>query len=330
MHPVDDHVVFVRVADRRGFTAAGRELRMSTAVVSSRIAKLEEQLGQKLFVRNTRQISLTEEGKIYYDYCQRLIDETAELQKRFEELKQRPAGALRISAPITMGRNVIAPIVPAFVAENADVQVRLQATDRLADILNEDIDLAIRKGTPDSSSFITKTVAPDLRVVCASPDYFERHGVPQTPEDLKNHNCLLLRFPGSRRYYWQFQHEDGEVRNLMAAGDFDSNSSDVLIDWALAGKGVIMKSVWDIYPDIEAGRLVPILLPYCVTGMTIQAIMPPRKPQPVKTTAFVEFLRLSLKTSLATQFTDPKNLEPYSFNARQEDQTPAPQRQTSP
>ncbi len=309
MHPVDDHVVFVRIADRGGFTAAGRELRMSTAVVSSRIAKLEEQLGQKLFVRNTRQIGLTEEGRIYYDYCQRLISETAELKKRFEEIKRHPAGALRISAPVTFGRRCVAPLVPHFVATHADVQVRLQITDRLADILSEDIDVAIRKGIPDSSSFMMKKIAPDLRIVCGSPDYFSMRELPTSPEDLKAHNCLLLRFPGSRRYFWQFEHDNGEIKNLMVSGNMDSNSSDILTEWALAGHGLIMKSVWDIYPHLECGALVPALLPYCISEMNIQAIMPPRKPQPAKTAAFVEFLQQSLKDDPAIDYTDRQRLQ---------------------
>ena len=291
MHPVTDQEIFLRVADRRGFTVAGRELRMSTAVVSSRIAKLEQRLGFKLFIRNTRDVRMTEEGEIYYEFSQRIVSEEAELQKRLQEIKAHPSGALKVSAPITLGRTIVAPYAPKFQMDNPDVQLRVQLTDRLANIIDEDIDVAVRTGELEASTLKTVSLAPDLQIVCGAPSYLARHAPPSAPDDLREHNCLLLRFPGSRRYYWRFVHDDTQIKNTMASGVCDSNSSDVLLDWAMAGQGLAMLSVWDAYEGLQSGALKPVLTPYSVPNQTISAIMPPRSPQPVKTTTFVNALR---------------------------------------
>ena len=308
MHPIADHELFVRVADRKGFTAAGRELRLSTAVVSSRIAKLEQKLGHKLFVRNTRDVSMTEEGALYYAFCQRIISEEAELEKQLQEIKAQPSGSLKLSAPIAIGRKLIAPLAPEFQRDNADVQIRLQLTDRLANIIDEDIDIAVRTGELDASSLITVTLGPDIRIVCGAPGYFENNPPLKSLEDLKDHNCLLLRFPGSRRYYWRFELADGQPKNIMAAGAFDSDSSDILLEWALGGHGLIMTSIWDVYDELMSGALRPTLLPFCKSDESVHAVMPPRSPQPIKTTAFIDVARAAFKAHGAYELADKETL----------------------
>lgn len=290
MHAVDDRTIFTRVVDRRGFSAAGRELRMSTAVVSSRIAKLEQRLGVRLLNRTTRNVRPTEEGLVYYEHCIKALTDVQEVEHRLAEMKRRPAGALRVSIPISLGRRHIAPLMPDFVAENPDIQVRLQATDRVVNILDEDVNIAIRKGVLPASGDIMRRLAPDLRVACAASGYWDAHGIPQTPEDLKSHNCLLLRFPGSRRYTWQFAGAGGTITNFAVSGNMDSNSSDVLIDWAVGGHGIIMKSVWDISPELESGALVPVLADFWPRDLSLHALMPSRREQPAKTRAFIDFL----------------------------------------
>ena len=308
MHPSRDYEIFVRVADRKSFTAAGRELRLSTAVVSSRIAKLEARLGLKLLVRNTREVNITEEGRIYYDFCQKMISEFAELEQRFEEVNTRPSGALKVSAPVSIGRHFVAPVALDFQATHRDVQIRLELTDRVANIIEEDIDLAVRTGDPEDSSLMSTAIASDVWVVCGAPSYFQASGEPATPEQLEDHNCLLLRFPGSRRYFWRMLNERGEPANFRVSGDIDSNSSDVLIDWAVAGRGLVLQSIWDVHHHIVSGALRPALLRFVLPGQSINAIMPPRKPQPAKTMEFVALLRDAFSSHPSTVFTDPEGL----------------------
>jgi len=289
VYAVDDMTIFVRVVERASLSAAGRELRLSPAVVSSRIGKLEARLGVRLLNRTTRTVNPTEEGSLYYEHCLRILAEISEVERKLAEKKESPSGVLRVSAPTVMGRRWIAPLIPDFRAGFPDVEVRLQLTDRLADLVEEQVDVAIRRGYLQDSSLIARRVAPDFRVACASPDYLARRGTPQTPGDLKAHDCLLLRFPGSRRYQWQFI-EDGTPQNFAVAGPIDSNNSHALIDWALSGNGIVMKSVWDLTDEIEAGQLVPVLTAYSPPDLAIHAIAPPHRMQPPKSRAFINFL----------------------------------------
>jgi DNA-binding transcriptional LysR family regulator len=289
MYAVDDMTVFARVVERASLSAAGRELRLSPAVVSSRITKLEARLGVRLLNRTTRTVNPTEEGRLYYEHCLRILAEIAEVERKLAERKESPSGVLRVSAPTVMGLRWIAPLIPQFREAFPEVEIRLQLTDRLADLVEEQVDVAIRRGYLQDSSLISRRVAPDFRIACASPDYLEKNGTPQTPADLKSHDCLLLRFPGSRRYQWQFM-EDGAPQNVAIAGPMDSNSSHALIDWALSGAGIVMKSIWDLTGEIEAGKLVPILLAHSPRDLAINALAPPHRMQPPKSRAFINFV----------------------------------------
>lgn len=308
MYLVDDMAVFVSVVDCESFTMAGRELRLTTAVVSSRIARLENRLGVRLLNRTTRTVSPTEEGRVYYDHARRILDEAERAEQLLAELQSRPAGALRVSAPTAFGRNHIAPLIPGFVAENDKVQLRLQLTDRLVDLLDENVDLAIRQSASPSSSLMKRRIAPDLRVVCAAPAYFERHGVPAAPEELQAHKCLLLRFPGSMRYFWTFESPKGESFKIRMVGAFDANTSDALIDWALAGHGLVMTSVWDLAPHLRERRLLGALPQFWPRDLDIYALMPPRRRQPTKTRAFVDSLLEHFADHPDRELTDRANV----------------------
>lgn len=315
MHAVDDMAIFIRVVDRRSLSAAGRELRLSTAVVSSRLARLEERMGVRLLHRTTRQVSPTEEGRVYYEHCLRMTAQIEELEHALADLKHKPTGALKISLPVAMGRKYIAPLIPTFTERNPDIQVRAQLTDRIADLIEEDVDVAIRKGALQPSTLIARRLVPDLRVVCGAPAYFDRRGVPETPADLRNHNCLLLRFPGSRRFAWTLDGIPGGASRLRVTGTLDSDSSDVLIDWAVAGHGIIMKSVWDIADHLETGALVGVLRDYWPADLAVHAVMPPRREQPTKTRSFIQFLIEELQASPVLRFTD-RNAIPLAATGR--------------
>jgi len=289
MYAVDDMTIFARVVERGSLSAAGRELRLSPAVVSSRITKLEARLGVRLLNRTTRTVNPTEEGRLYYEHCLRILAEIAEVERKLAEKKESPSGVLRISAPTVMGRRWIAPMIPEFRESFPEVEIRLQLTDRLADLVEEQVDVAVRRGYLQDSSLIARRIAPDFRVAAASPDYLALRGTPAMPADLKAHDCLLLRFPGSRRYQWQFV-EDGAPQNFAVAGPIDSNNSQALIDWAVAGHGIVMKSIWDLADEIADGRLVPVLTRYSPPGLAIHALAPPHRMQPPKSRAFINFV----------------------------------------
>lgn len=301
---VDDLEVFVAVVDAQSFTAAGRELRVTTAVVSSRIQRLERRLGARLLTRTTRAVAPTEEGRVFYDHARRMLEEAERAALRLAEMKSTPAGALRVSAPVALGRRHVAPIAPDFVGQHPKLQIRLQLTDRVADLANENIDLAVRTGPPPSSSLLKRRLADDLRIVCAAPDYYRRHGAPTEPAALKEHTCLLLRFPGSQRYFWSFETEKGEPFKTRLVGPMDSDNSDALLDWALAGHGLIMTSVWEVDHHLRDGRLLACLPEYWPRGLEIYAVMPPHRRQPTKTRAFLDALIAAFKSPPASAYAD--------------------------
>lgn len=303
MFSISDMQVFVQVVDSEGFSSAGRKLRMTTAVVSNRIIRLENKFNLRLLHRTTRSVRPTEEGRIFYKSCKRILAEVESTGIILEEMREHPSGSLSISVPISMGRRVIAPAVIGFSNLHKEINLRFQATDRLVDLIGEEFDMAVRKGEPDDSTLIKRNLAKDLRIVCGAPSYFEKYGIPQTPDDLQDHNCLLLRFPGSRRYSWQFKTEEGELENHRISGNMDTDSSDILIDWALQGHGLINKSVWDVYDHLQTGELVGALQTYWPDNLNVYALMPPRNPQPTKVRYFLDFLIDLFKSHPANDFT---------------------------
>ena len=296
MHPVDDMTIFTRVIERRSLSAAGRELRLSSAVVSARMSKLEQRLGVRLLNRSRRTTTPTEEGQLYYDHCRKMLAETHSFEQILSGRAATPAGSLRLSAPSRMGRLWIAPLLPEFRRKHPEISIRLQLTDRVVDLADEEVDIAIRRGPLAPSALIARRIAPDFRAACAAPAYFAANGAPETPADLRQHECLLLRFPGSKRYQWRFDMGEDE-ENIAVSGKLDSNSSDALVDWAVAGEGLVMKSVWDLSAELESGALVPCLTRYSPRRLGIHALTVAGSSDSPKIKACVDFLAAALSAA---------------------------------
>ena len=289
MVDITDWAVFARAAELSSLSVAGRDLRMSAAVVSNRIAKLERHLGVRLLNRTTRRVNLTEEGALFYDHCIRILGEIEQIETNIAARREQPRGVLTVSAPVAFGRMHIAPHVPAFVARFPEMQIRLHLTDRLIDIVSEGADLAVRIADLKNYSFIARKLAPNRRVVVASPDYLKAHGRPKTPQDLLAHNCLLLRFPGSQQFQWSLEGDDGVV-TLPVAGNMDSDNGEVLREWCLAGIGLALKSLWEVGPDLKAGRLKVVLPAWRPLGHAVYALYPHSRYLPPRVRAFIDFL----------------------------------------
>ncbi|AJD53765.1 transcriptional regulator [Thalassospira xiamenensis M-5 = DSM 17429] len=236
MSDFEDIQIFVRVAELGNLSAAGRELRHSAAVVSNRIARLEERLGVRLLNRTTRRVNLTTEGDVYYRHCLRILAEMQEAENAIANQKNTTRGPVTLTCPIAFGNKYVAPIIPKFVEKNPDVQIRLHLSDRLLDLLQDKVDLAIRIAELKESSLIVRKLAANKRMLVANPAYLKRHGIPKAPGDLLHHNCLLLRFPGSRQYQWTLHgaETEGPV-TLSVSGSMDSDNGEVLTPGALMG-----------------------------------------------------------------------------------------------
>ncbi|WP_404422877.1 LysR family transcriptional regulator [Thalassospira australica] len=291
MSDFEDIQIFVRVAELGNLSAAGRELRHSAAVVSNRIARLEERLGVRLLNRTTRRVNLTTEGDVYYRHCLRILAEMQEAENAIANQKNTTRGPVTLTCPIAFGNKYVAPIIPKFVEKNPDVQIRLHLSDRLLDLLQDKVDLAIRIAELKESSLIVRKLAANKRMLVASPAYLKRHGIPKAPGDLLHHNCLLLRFPGSRQYQWTLHgaKEEGPV-TLSVSGSMDSDNGEVLTRWCLDGYGIALKSHWEVGDHIRNGHLQVVLPDYTPPSHAVYALYPENRYLPTRVRAFVDFL----------------------------------------
>lgn len=290
MSNVSDWAVFARVAELKSLSSAGRELRLSSAVVSNRIAKLEKEHGVRLLNRTTRRVNVTAEGQVFYEHCTRILDEIATIEASIGSRSEFLKGPITVTAPAGFGRKHVAPLLPGFVEENPGLEVRLHLTDRLTDVIAEGTDVAIRIADLKQYSFIAKKLANNKRMIVGSPGYLEKHGTPEKPADLLEHNCLLLRFPGSQQYQWTLQGPEKKLRTLQVSGNLDSDNGEVLNDWCLAGAGLAIKSMWEVAEHVREGRLVSLLKDWPPIGHAIYAIYPHSRLMPPRVRAFIDFL----------------------------------------
>lgn len=291
MSDFEDIQIFVRVAELGNLSAAGRELRHSAAVVSNRIARLEERLGVRLLNRTTRRVSLTTEGDVYYRHCLRILAEMQEAENAIANQKNTTRGPVTLTCPVAFGNKYVAPIIPKFVKKNPDVQIRLHLSDRLLDLLQDKVDLAIRIAELKESSLIVRKLAANKRMLVASPAYLKRQGTPKAPGDLLHHNCLLLRFPGSQQYQWTLNgaKEEGAV-TLSVSGSMDSDNGEVLTRWCLDGHGIALKSHWEVGEYVRNGQLQVVLPDYTPPSHAVYALYPENRYLPTRMRAFVDFL----------------------------------------
>ncbi len=280
---------FVEVVAKGSLSAAARAEGIAPAMIGRRLDALESRLGVKLLQRTTRKLALTNEGAAFLEDCQRILTELEEAESAVAERSAHATGHLMISAPAGFGRQHVAPLIPSFLSEHRDVSITLNMSDRVVDIVGEGIDVAIRIASLSDSSLVSVKLADNQRVVVGAPTYLKRHGVPQTLADLARHNCLAISSEGSQRG-WTFR-DNGKNVVLKVNGNMGSNDGQVLHDWALAGKGLAWRSMWEVGNEIEAGKLQTVLDQHSAPGNDIYAVFAQRRHLPLRIRAFVDFLR---------------------------------------
>ncbi len=286
----DDLNLFVRVAELGSLSAAGRDLRLSPAVVSSRIQRLESQLGLRLLNRTTRQVNVTPDGETFYEHCLEILKTIESAQDAVSARRNKPAGSLKVSAPTAFARLHVAPHIPTFLKRFPEIQFQLIASDRFTSFIDEKVDLAIRIAELKDSSFIVRRLADNTRVLCASPAYLSANPAITKPGDLSTHNCLLLRFPGSQQFEWLLQGPDGEILAPTVQGNMDSDNGEILTEWCLQGHGIALKSIWEIGPFLRDHRLVVVLPEYKPQAHTIHTLYPHARFLPPRVRAFIDFM----------------------------------------
>lgn len=281
----DDLRLFLRAVATGNLSAAGREVGMSPAVASKRIANLERKLGVTLLHRTTRHVSTTAQGQIFEEHAARVLSEIEGALAAVGQENEEPAGRLRVTAPATLARRHIAPLIAEFLATYPRIELDVQLADSMLDLQQEGIDVALRVGVLQDSTLIARKIAESPRVLCASPDYVAKHGMPERPEDLQDHNCLYM----AQSAIWVLRDGDKDLR-IRVSGNLNSNSGELLREGALIGLGIAIKSIWDVEDLFRDGRLVHILPDFpVVTDAAVWAVYQPRRFVPAKIRAFVDF-----------------------------------------
>ena len=279
---------FVSVATRGSLSAAARLEGVTPAIIGRRIDALEARLGVRLLLRTTRKLTLTFEGQAFLEDCQKLLNDLANAEAAVSLGGVQASGYLKVSAPAGFGRQHVAPLVGDFMRSNPEVRVNLDLSDRLVDLINENIDCAIRIGELTDSSLVSVRLGEMRRMVVASPAYLVEHGVPRTPDDLSRHPCLSL---GQQRG-WVFRDPaSGAVDTIKVGGPFECNDGAVLHEWALAGRGLAWRSLWEVGRDLKEGRLTSVLDAWQAPPMGIYAVFPQRRHLPLRVRLFIDLLK---------------------------------------
>ena len=279
---------FVNVAVRGSLSAAARLEEVTPAIIGRRLDALEARLGVKLMLRTTRKLTLTFEGQAFLEDCQKVLNDLANAEAAVSLGSLRASGQLRLSAPSGFGRQHVAPLVGDFMKVNPEVTVNLDLSDRLVDLLNENIDCAIRIGELTDSSLVSVRLGEMRRMVVASPAYLVAHGIPREPADLAGHHCLSL---GQQRG-WVFRDpQSGVVDTLKVSGPFECNDGAVLHEWALVGRGLAWRSLWEVGQDLKEGRLTSVLDAWQAPPMGIYAVFPQRRHLPLRVRLFIDLLK---------------------------------------
>lgn len=285
-----DIEIFVRVVEAGGFSAAARALGMTPSAVSKLVARLEDRLGARLFRRTTRKLSLTQEGETFYRHGAQIVVEIAEAERAVTDMGQTARGTLRVNAAVNFGHHQIEPILPEFLARYPEMRIDLTLSDSYANLVEEEIDVAIRAGHLTDSSLVARKLCDTRRVIVATPDYLARHGTPRAPEDLTRHNCVRFGRQQPHLNNWPFNGPKGRYA-IPVDGNVVANNGETVVQLALHGIGVARLAEFAVGPAVRRGMLVSLLAEtHHDDRMPISAVYLPTKQAQPKVRAFVDFL----------------------------------------
>lgn len=298
--------MFVRVFELGSMSSAARDQRTSPAVASARISELEKHLGVRLFSRTTRSLQPTENGRIFYDGAKKVLESIDEAEAAVMDVTQNPRGTIFVSAPLGVGRRFVAPHVPVFKDLYPQIDVRLRLSDRVIDVTAEGLDVAFHLGLLDDSTLKVRLIAECPRVLCASRAYITRRGMPADGAALvaERHDCLNLRFPGAKEFQWALQTPDG-VRRYEITGPFESDDGDVLTGWALDGRGIVMKPLFEVAEYLRDGRLVAVATATPPLPTQLSSLSQHRRLKDPKVKLFTDFMAAHVKDSIKRAMAGP-------------------------
>jgi DNA-binding transcriptional LysR family regulator len=284
-----DIAVFVRVVERGSFTLAADDLRLSRAVVSKYLSRLEERLGARLLNRTTRRLSLTEAGAALFEASRGAIERIEEAEAAVAQFQAAPRGRLRVSAPMSFGILHLGPAIADFSREFPGVTLDIRLDDRFVNLVEEGIDVAVRIGVLTDSSLVARKLGTTRAVACASPAYLAEHGEPQSPEELAAHDCLIYSYLANSNV-WRFLSREGREIPVAVSGTLRINNGIVLAEAALAGRGVLVTPSFYVAPMLRDGRLKRVLTEYRLPELGIYAVYPQKEHVPPKVRVFIDYL----------------------------------------
>ena len=292
MHKIpatDDLRVFTAVVRRASFAEAATELGASPAYVSKRIRLLEDELAVKLLHRTTRRVAVTEEGERVFHWAQRILDDWDQLLQEVAVTRREPRGLLKVSCSFGFGRRVVAPVLSQLAERHPGLQVRLEVFDRLVDVAGEGFDLDIRVGDEIAPHLIARRLADNQRVLCAAPGYLARKGVPRSVADLASHDCLVIKERDHPFGVWRLR-SGASDETVKVRGPLSANNGEMAVQWAVDGRGIVLRSLWDVGAELRSGRLVRLLADWRQEA-NIWAVYPTRLERSAKVRVCVEFLQ---------------------------------------
>lgn len=297
MDRISDITLFIRVVDLGSISAAARSENLSLSVASLRLQRLEESLGVRLLNRTTRRLYPTPEGEMLVAEGRPLIDALLTLGDNLKNSRSAITGTIRVTMSASFGRLYISPLLAEFQALHPDVNIVAHLSDEVIDLVQGGYDLAIRLGSLKDSGLVARRIASNRAVLVASPAYLAARGVPQHPDDLLNHDGLLLTGADGKRDVWTLQNQEGKPIRVKINSKVESNLGELLRDAAIYGRGISWQSVWHVADDLKAGRLRIVLPDYPIAETSINAVTPTRVMQTPRIRAFIDFL--------AEKFADP-------------------------
>ena len=282
---------FAAVARADTLAGAARALGVSAPAVTQRLQDLERRLGVRLVERSGRRVTLTAEGELLAARGGEIAEDLASLTETLAARRGVVAGHLRVLAPLGFGRAYVAPVAGRFCADHAEVTLDLALSDRLGRAPDTSWDVAVHIGELRDSSLVAQRLAPNDRVLCASPAFVARHGAPNEPTELRDLACIALRENDEDVTLWRFARDDGAVAQVRVEPRLASNDGEVVRDWAVAGRGVIVRSEWSVAADVRAGRLVRMLPEWRLPPADVVAFVGPRRGRSARTARFIEYLK---------------------------------------
>src|SRR5690625_2349333 len=281
---------FVLVAEHGSFAAAAQVEGVTPVVLGRRLDALEKRLGVRLMHRSTRGLTLTALGEQFLERSKQLVLDFDEAEASISAQRELVRGHWGVSAPAAFGREHVAPHVMAFKKKYPELKLSFNFTDSVVDLVREGYDMAIRIGGVIDPNYVAINLYPNQRVVCGTPEYFARHGVPKKPEDLVRFNCLAFNLQGGQQQGWTFMRQ-GRPFAVRVQGDVSCNEGELLYTWVKQGHGIGWRSTWEIHKELKNGTLVTVLDDYAIPHYNIQAVYQQQRYLPAKVQRFIEYIR---------------------------------------